>query len=61
MKTIRTLAAALLAAFIAAPAIDGKGGGRPEMAQAKGANRAGLAEALDAIRSAVRTRLEPPG
>ena len=32
-------------------AIDGRGGGRPEMAQGKGARRDGLAAALDAVRS----------
>ena len=35
----------------AAPAIDGKGGGRPEMAQGKGTRRDGLPAALDAIRA----------
>jgi alanyl-tRNA synthetase len=34
--------------------IDGKGGGRPEMAQGKGSRRDGLAEALDAVRAALR-------
>jgi alanyl-tRNA synthetase len=34
--------------------IDGKGGGRAEMAQGKGARREGLAAALEAIREAVR-------
>jgi alanyl-tRNA synthetase len=33
----------------AAPAIDGRGGGRPQMAQARGTQRAGLAAALDAV------------
>jgi alanyl-tRNA synthetase len=33
----------------AAPHIDGKGGGRPEMAQGKGTRREGLSAALDAI------------
>jgi alanyl-tRNA synthetase len=37
--------------------IDGKGGGRPQMAQGRGTNRAGLPAALDAIRVAVRDRL----
>jgi alanyl-tRNA synthetase len=37
------------------PQIEGKGGGRPEMAQGKGARREGLAAALEAIRDAVRT------
>jgi alanyl-tRNA synthetase len=35
---------------LAAPAIDGKGGGRPEMAQGRGTRREGLPAALDAIR-----------
>ena len=34
-------------------AIDGKGGGRPEMAQGKGTRRNGLATALDAVRATV--------
>jgi alanyl-tRNA synthetase len=37
--------------------IDGKGGGRPEMAQGRGSDREGLPSALDAIRLAVRDRL----
>ncbi|HEU4672144.1 MAG TPA: alanine--tRNA ligase [Candidatus Limnocylindrales bacterium] len=37
--------------------IDGKGGGRPQMAQGKGSDRAGLGDALDAIRVAIRDRL----
>jgi alanyl-tRNA synthetase len=39
---------------IAVGPIDGKGGGRPEMAQGRGTRQAGVAEALDAIRAAVR-------
>jgi alanyl-tRNA synthetase len=39
-------------------AIDGRGGGRPEMAQAKGSRRDGLAAALAAIADLVRTRLD---
>ncbi|HEX4897707.1 MAG TPA: alanine--tRNA ligase [Candidatus Limnocylindrales bacterium] len=35
-------------------AIDGKGGGRPEMAQGKGTRREGLADALAAIETGVR-------
>ena len=35
----------------AMPAIDGRGGGRPEMAQGKGTRRDGLTAALDAVRS----------
>jgi alanyl-tRNA synthetase len=38
----------------AMPAIDGRGGGRPAMAQGRGTRRDGLAEAL----AAIRTRLE---
>jgi alanyl-tRNA synthetase len=37
----------------AMPAIDGKGGGRPEMAQGKGTRREGLPDALAAIRAAL--------
>ncbi len=37
----------------AMPAIDGRGGGRPEMAQGKGTRRDGLADALEALRGAV--------
>jgi alanyl-tRNA synthetase len=40
--------------------IQGKGGGRPEMAQGRGTRREGLPEALAAIESAVRARLQPP-
>ena len=36
----------------AAPAIDGRGGGRPEMAQGKGTRRDGLADAIAAVRAA---------
>jgi alanyl-tRNA synthetase len=39
----------------AMPAIDGKGGGRPEMAQGKGTRRDGLDDALAAIRAALST------
>jgi alanyl-tRNA synthetase len=39
----------------AMPALDGKGGGRPEMAQGKGTNRDGIPEALEAIRTALRS------
>jgi alanyl-tRNA synthetase len=38
----------------AMPAIDGKGGGRPEMAQGKGTRREGIAAAMAAIEAAVR-------
>ncbi len=37
----------------AMPALDGKGGGRPEMAQGKGTRREGLPDALAAIRAAL--------
>ena len=47
----RGLSAAELVAA-AAPAIDGRGGGREGMAQAKGTRRAGIADALAAIRRA---------
>ena len=40
---------------VAVARMDGRGGGRPEMAQGKGARREGLAAALEAIRDAVRT------
>ena len=36
----------------AAPAIDGRGGGRPEMAQGKGTRRDGLTDAIAAVRAA---------
>ena len=36
----------------AVAAIDGKGGGRPEMAQGKGSRREGLVDALELIRTA---------
>jgi alanyl-tRNA synthetase len=39
---------------LAVASIDGKGGGRPEMAQGRGTNRDGVAGALEAVRSAVR-------
>ncbi len=39
---------------IAVGAIDGKGGGRAEMAQGRGTKREGLDQALDAIKSATR-------
>jgi alanyl-tRNA synthetase len=46
-------AGALMAA--AMPAIDGRGGGRPAMAQGRGTLRAGLTDALAAIRSQLET------
>ena len=36
-------------------AIDGKGGGRPEMAQGKGSRRDALQAALDVVRSRLAT------
>jgi alanyl-tRNA synthetase len=39
---------------VAVAPIGGKGGGRPEMAQGRGSRQEGVAEALDAIRAAVR-------
>ena len=44
----------------AASAIGGRGGGRPEMAQARGARREGLPAALTAIANLVRTRIDAP-
>jgi alanyl-tRNA synthetase len=41
----------------AATEIDGRGGGRPEMAQARGTRRDGLDAALEAIRSTLRAAL----
>ena len=45
---------------VAVVAIDGKGGGRPEMAQGRGTKREGLASALDAVRSATREAISRP-
>jgi alanyl-tRNA synthetase len=42
---------------IGAPLIDGRGGGRPEMAQARGQRREALPQALDAIRGALEAAL----
>ncbi len=50
-----TAASALIAA--GAPAIDGKGGGRPEMAQARGARREGIADAFAAMGVALAASL----
>jgi alanyl-tRNA synthetase len=38
----------------AMPAIEGKGGGRPEMAQGKGTRREGLGQAMAMIEAAAR-------
>jgi alanyl-tRNA synthetase len=43
----------------AVAAIDGKGGGRPEMAQGKGSRRDGLADALAKVAAAVRSQVGP--
>ena len=40
---------------LAMPALDGRGGGRPGMAQGRGMRRAGLADALAAIRAHLET------
>jgi alanyl-tRNA synthetase len=42
----------------ATAAIEGRGGGRPEMAQGKGSRREGLPEALGAVADAIRSRLD---
>ena len=42
---------------VAVAAIDGKGGGRPEMAQGRGTKREGVAAALEAVRTATREAL----
>ena len=44
-----------------APVMEGKGGGRPEMAQARGARRDRVPSALEAIREALARALERPG
>jgi alanyl-tRNA synthetase len=43
-----------------APVMEGKGGGRPEMAQAKGARRDRVPSALEAIREALARALDRP-
>jgi alanyl-tRNA synthetase len=53
----RGLAAGDLVRAAVAP-IDGKGGGRPEMAQGRGTRRTGIPAALEAIRTAVRSALD---
>ncbi|MEO8274461.1 MAG: DHHA1 domain-containing protein, partial [Chloroflexota bacterium] len=45
---------------VAVAAIDGKGGGRPEMAQGRGTKRDGVAAALEAIRSATLEAVSRP-
>ena len=40
----------------AVTSIDGRGGGRPEMAQGKGTRREGLGDAIAAVRAAVADR-----
>ena len=44
---------------LAVGAIDGKGGGRPEMAQGRGTKREGLDDALAAIEAGIREALKP--
>jgi alanyl-tRNA synthetase len=44
-----------------APLIEGRGGGRPEMAQARGARRDRVPSALEAMREALARALEQPG
>jgi alanyl-tRNA synthetase len=41
-----------------APVMEGRGGGRPEMAQARGARRDRLPSALEKIREALAEQLE---
>jgi alanyl-tRNA synthetase len=45
----------------AVAAIDGRGGGRPEMAQGKGTRRDGLGDALGAVRAALRNGSDSEG
>ena len=42
---------------VAVPSIEGKGGGRPEMAQGRGTKRDGIEPALEVIRASVRAAL----
>jgi alanyl-tRNA synthetase len=49
-------AAALVQAAV--EAINGRGGGRPEMAQGRGSRRAGLAEAMDRVQNAFAAALD---
>ena len=42
---------------VAVGSIEGKGGGRPEMAQGRGTKRAGVGPALEVIRASVRDAL----
>ncbi|HMJ80330.1 MAG TPA: DHHA1 domain-containing protein, partial [Candidatus Dormibacteraeota bacterium] len=44
-----------------AEALGGRGGGRPEMAQARGTRRDGIAAALEAIRAELRAQLSHEG
>jgi alanyl-tRNA synthetase len=55
----RGLSAADLVAA-ATPSLAGRGGGRSEMAQAKGTRRAGVSDALAALRTAAREGLRQP-
>ncbi|HEV8489459.1 MAG TPA: alanine--tRNA ligase [Candidatus Limnocylindrales bacterium] len=54
----RGIAAGELVRAAVAP-LDGKGGGRPEMAQGRGTRRDGLAAALEAVRAALRNGRKP--
>jgi len=54
----RGIAAGELVRAAMAP-LEGKGGGRPEMAQGRGTRRAGLADALDAVRAGVLAAAGP--
>jgi alanyl-tRNA synthetase len=56
----RGIAAGALVRAAVGP-IDGKGGGRPEMAQGKGVRRDGLADALGAVRAAIREAVGTSG
>jgi alanyl-tRNA synthetase len=44
---------------LAVGAINGKGGGRPEMAQGRGTKREGIGDAMEAIRAGAREALSP--
>jgi len=46
---------------VAAGPIGAKGGGRPQMAQGMGTRREGLADAMTAVRDAIRTAVDANG